>query len=46
MSGAWWYEEPGGVTLVVESHDETMQLRIPWQSLRAALRRKDTEVGE
>ena len=39
---AWWYEENGGVLVVVETHPETIQLHIPWRSIRAALARKES----
>lgn len=37
---AWWYEESGGITIVVQNTRPT-QFRIPWGQVRAALERKD-----
>lgn len=43
----WWYEEPSGIHIIHEMRDkngrfiETQQRCIPWDSVRAALRRKD-----
>ncbi len=34
---AWWYEENGGISLVVKGRIVV----IPWKSIRAALARKD-----
>lgn len=41
MKTAWWYEEEKGICLVVEPHDTTQLITIPWDSLRFALKRKD-----
>ena len=38
---AWWYEENGGINIVVESRPETTQYQISWKALRNALARKD-----
>ena len=38
---SWWYEENYGVTIVVEPVTTTRQIKIPWRSIRAALKRKD-----
>ena len=38
---SWWYEENHGVTVVVEPKPETQQIKMPWRSIRAALKRKD-----
>ena len=39
---AWWYEENHGIEIIVESLNEKMRhLKIPWVSVRAALKRKD-----
>jgi hypothetical protein len=45
---AWWYEEPRGICVVVEGHDElgrklTKQRMIPWRSIKTALARKERE---
>lgn len=43
----WWYEEPGGITVLCEyraadgSYEVTRELKIPWSAIRAALKRKD-----
>lgn len=43
----WWYEEPRGITIVIEfwecSSDtkDTQQIYIPWGALRRAVARKD-----
>jgi hypothetical protein len=42
----WWYEEPAGVCVVIETYDGrggpvTKQLTIPWPALKAALSRKE-----
>lgn len=34
--GAWWYEEPDGVSVVTSK-----PVMISWKALRAALKRKD-----
>jgi hypothetical protein len=42
----WWYEENQGISVVVERSQipgEVGIFDIPWQSIRAALRRKDKE---
>jgi len=45
--GCWWYEENGGVSVIVEHSDKndvfikTEHYKIPWSSIRAALKRKD-----
>jgi len=36
----WWYEENGGINVVVEPQDTTIQVVIPWRSIRYALARK------
>jgi len=47
MPEAWWYEEPKGITVVVEFRDNagdhlgTKQVPIPWYMLRNALARKE-----
>ena len=40
---AWWYEEKGGICVVVERKgwDDTTQIWLPWRSIRSALARKD-----
>lgn len=41
----WWYEEWGGIDVVVTQRATeagTVIIRIPWRSIRAALKRKDT----
>jgi hypothetical protein len=45
---AWWYEEPAGITFVVEFHVPagyvgTEFRTISWGSVRAALARRDRE---
>jgi hypothetical protein len=43
----WWYEEKGGIDVVTSykldgyGYIRTIQFRIPWNSIRAALARKD-----
>ena len=37
----WWYEDPQGVFVYVEPATEIKTVKIPWRSLRAALKRKD-----
>lgn len=42
----WWYEEPGGICIVVEAYNgrgevQTKQRTIPWTAIRNALARKD-----
>lgn len=38
----WWYEENGGIDIYTTAvNGEQVKLRIPWVSLRAALKRKD-----
>lgn len=38
----WWYEEPAGISVVVQCGClETKIVNISWRSLRAALRRLD-----
>ncbi len=41
----WWYEEPGGICVVVRSiingRPYTTCTDISWRALRAALKRKD-----
>ena len=45
QAGFWWYEEPGGIAVVVEFATKygikQRVVTIPWRSLRAALARKD-----
>jgi len=40
---AWWYEEPEGLTFVIENvaSEGTKQITIHWNYIRAALSRKD-----
>ena len=38
---AWWYEENGGINVVVEPQGATTQVMIPWRSIKAALARKE-----
>lgn len=38
---AWWYEEPHGISVVVEPGEKTKTIDIPWKSIRNALKRKD-----
>ena len=46
---AWWYETPKGLAVIVQSLSfdskqktgHTAEYHITWQSVRAALRRKD-----
>lgn len=39
----WWYEENGGIYVVVErfGHEDTTGIKISWTALRNALARKD-----
>ena len=39
----WWYEESGGICLVVEHPDRpsSTQVLIPWRAIRRALERLD-----
>lgn len=37
----WWYEQNGGICIVVESSHRTEQFNIRWNAIRAALKRKD-----
>lgn len=45
--GSWWYEENSGIEVVHQIRDDygkyirTDHIRIPWVSIRAALKRKD-----
>ena len=45
--GCWWYEEPEGITVVVEHRTKqgifckTKQYKIRWSAIRHALARKD-----
>lgn len=47
----WWYEENGGIRPVIEVKDRdgnycrTVQVLIPWASIRKALARKDRAGG-
>ena len=36
---AWWYEESGGVTVVVEPQKDTRIFKILWRKIRASLKR-------
>lgn len=39
---AWYYEENGGLLLYIDCGPYSKyKLKIPWRSIRAALRRKD-----
>lgn len=39
---AWWYEEPSGISIVVEPNGLRARIiAIPWNSIRAALKRLD-----
>ncbi|KKK73333.1 hypothetical protein LCGC14_2894870 [marine sediment metagenome] len=38
---AWWYEENGGVLVYIDAYP-LMELKIPWSTLRNALKRKDS----
>ena len=40
---AWWYEEPGGVLIVVEPHPTTKEVYIRWGQIESALKRKRAE---
>ncbi|MHB1702381.1 MAG: hypothetical protein ACYCSN_20060 [Acidobacteriaceae bacterium] len=48
-ANAWWYEDNAGITFVIIFRDPegnylgTEQRTIRWNSIRAALRRKDKE---
>jgi len=37
---AWWYEEPQGITIIVEPHKDTISLKILWKHLQPAVQRK------
>ena len=47
VEGAWWYEEPKGISIIVENRDEdgilreTKVLWLTWHKIRNALERKD-----
>jgi hypothetical protein len=38
---AWWYEETGGISVYIDRNGTVSAVKIPWRSIRAALRRKD-----
>lgn len=43
---SWWYEDPGGVCVVIEAYSgrgevQTKHRTIPWRSIKAALARKE-----
>ena len=35
----WWYEQPSGITVVVEPHEQTTQVFIPWRRILPAIKR-------
>lgn len=38
---AWWYEDNGGIDVIVHPDKACQHLRISWRALREALKRKD-----
>ena len=37
----WWYEENYGFHIFIADSKELIEIKIPWNSIRAALKRKD-----
>lgn len=39
---AWYYEESGGLTVVIEDNlSPTLSVKLPWRQIRKSLERKD-----
>jgi len=38
---AWWYEDHGGIDVIVHPQPDCQHIHISWKALRAALARKD-----
>ena len=37
----WWYEETYGFHILTATSEGVIEMNIPWNSIRAALKRKD-----
>ena len=37
----WWYEVTYGFHIFIADSEELIEIKIPWNSIRAALKRKD-----
>ncbi|OHB71903.1 MAG: hypothetical protein A2W23_06545 [Planctomycetes bacterium RBG_16_43_13] len=41
LKDIWWYEENYGFQIFIAATEGVIEIKIPWNSIRAALKRKD-----
>jgi len=41
LRDVWWYEVPSGFRIFTVETTGVIEIKIPWKSIRAALKRKD-----